>query len=162
MRCCVTTLYFTQHMKECITCKETKDDSDFSFGSRKERRRHCKECQRRSDQEKYRNRSPEKVQKDKTRRRENLGRSREWLRKIKNNPCLDCGRSFHFFVMDFDHTDPKTKKFDVGTAASQGLSTRALQEEVSKCDLVCSNCHRMRTYSRMVGDSDNSIQRQGN
>lgn len=138
------------YMQECATCKVKKENSEFNLGPRKELRIHCKVCQRQSDRDKYHNRSPEQRAKDKVKRRASLNKNREWIRAVKDKPCLDCSQKFHFFVMDFDHRDPSTKSFDVGTGATQGLSLRALEQEVAKCDLVCSNCHRMRTYSRMM------------
>jgi hypothetical protein len=61
--------------------------------------------------------------------------------------CVDCGFSGPPFMYDFDHKDPKEKTFGL---ASKG-ATRSYQkqyEESLKCDLVCSNCHRMRTHKQ--------------
>jgi len=49
--------------------------------------------------------------------------------------------------MTFDHR-PGTKKVnDLATLAISGC-TGLFQEELSKCDLVCANCHAVRTYLR--------------
>lgn len=61
--------------------------------------------------------------------------------------CVDCGYEGPPFMYDFDHRDPKEKSFGVAT----GGVTRALdklREEIKKCDLVCANCHRMRTHKQ--------------
>jgi hypothetical protein len=44
---------------------------------------------------------------------------------------------------DFDHREPSEKSFSI--SAGSGKSLVELMIEVDKCDLVCSNCHRIRT-----------------
>lgn len=68
--------------------------------------------------------------------------------ELKNNPCMDCGGSFHYSAMDFDHRDKTSKVKNVGHIVS---SMRLLLEEIAKCDLVCANCHRIRTWKRLRG-----------
>jgi hypothetical protein len=72
---------------------------------------------------------------------------RVFLNDIKNVPCLDCGLKFHPCAMDFDHRDPKTKK-EVVSRVGYFRTKKKLLEEISKCDIVCSNCHRLRTFKR--------------
>jgi hypothetical protein len=61
--------------------------------------------------------------------------------------CVDCGASFpdHPEVYDFDHARG-TKKAGIGKMLQS--SWRVLAKELKKCDLVCSNCHRIRTALR--------------
>jgi mono/diheme cytochrome c family protein len=49
-------------------------------------------------------------------------------------------------VMDFDHIGVKT-----GNVSSfiYSWSTRKVLEEVAQCEVVCANCHRVRTHLRM-------------
>jgi len=49
--------------------------------------------------------------------------------------------------MDFDHRDPSQKRHSVMAMVSR-TGTAAILTEVAKCDVVCANCHRMRTYRR--------------
>lgn len=63
----------------------------------------------------------------------------DWLKSI---PCFDCGGQFPPECMDFDHRDPSTKRRAPGAIGS----LNALQNEIMKCDLVCANCHRTRTF----------------
>lgn len=60
---------------------------------------------------------------------------------------MDCGVSYPYYVMDFDHRDPTTKESIVNRLVGCG-SWKRLRAEVDKCDVVCSNCHRERTHSR--------------
>jgi len=59
--------------------------------------------------------------------------------------CKDCGLQFHSFLMDFDHLDPSTKVEKLSDMAVKRRSFKEILEEISKCELVCSNCHRIRT-----------------
>lgn len=60
--------------------------------------------------------------------------------------CMDCGYTGPPFVFDFDHRDPKEKTFGIASRGSGGIGK--LREEANKCDLVCSNCHRIRTHKQ--------------
>jgi len=49
--------------------------------------------------------------------------------------------------MDFDHRDPSTKRIALGGAVSSGkFNETEILKEVAKCDVVCANCHRIRTH----------------
>ena len=76
---------------------------------------------------------------------------RAWIKAKKNVPCMDCGKSYPFYVMDFDHRDPSIKVANIGRLIG---SWKKLKEEVEKCDIVCSNCHRIRTHSYLDTDED--------
>ena len=67
----------------------------------------------------------------------------------KAKPCMDCGNSYPTECMDFDHRDGNNKSFNVSN--STHLSEEVLLEEIAKCDLVCANCHRIRTRKRING-----------
>lgn len=69
-------------------------------------------------------------------------RDRIWA--IKSIPCMDCGIQFHPVAMDFDHREGKTLKL----SQAPYLSWEKVLEEIKKCDIVCSNCHRLRTLHR--------------
>lgn len=79
-------------------------------------------------------------------------RKREQIDDLKRVPCADCGGTFHPFVMDFDHREGTVKRFNVSAAIPLGLSLEAVKEEAAKCDVICANCHRMRTLRRIERD----------
>jgi hypothetical protein len=60
--------------------------------------------------------------------------------------CMDCGYRVSAVALDFDHRDSTTKSFTVGKACNR-LWERVLIE-IDKCDVVCANCHRIRTADR--------------
>lgn len=66
-----------------------------------------------------------------------------------SNPCLDCGLIHHFFQMDFDHVRGK-KRLSLGAAVQKGWAEDTLWIEIFKCDLVCANCHRGRTWKSLM------------
>lgn len=80
--------------------------------------------------------------------REGALRRKDFLWGLKHNPCADCGDIFPAPAMDFDHIDSETKY----NVASE-FSPENLVKEVSKCQLVCANCHRIRTWKRQNGFS---------
>lgn len=72
----------------------------------------------------------------------------EWIREAKAVPCADCGGSWPYYVMQFDHTGDD-KAFTIGR---NGFSLAKVQAEAAKCDVVCANCHAVRTYERRRWD----------
>jgi len=70
------------------------------------------------------------------------------LNKLRDVPCADCGRRFPPCVMQFDHRDPASKKYEVTRVLTRAHAT--ILEEVAKCDIVCTNCHRDRTYRQRI------------
>src|SRR5919108_6518282 len=71
-----------------------------------------------------------------------------FLRHMRERPCHDCGRHFAPHQMDFDHRDPMLKGYRVTEGRAMLKSRQALAEEIAKCDVVCANCHRIRTQAR--------------
>ena len=59
--------------------------------------------------------------------------------------CLHCGYSLSPYALDFDHLDPTIKKFDVSRRLCNGTLT-SLFKEIRKCQVLCANCHRIKTY----------------
>ncbi len=72
----------------------------------------------------------------------------------KDKPCADCGGQFAPEAMDFDHRPGTDKLDDVGKLVSGRYSWDKVQAEIAKCDLVCANCHRIRTKQRLNEDPD--------
>lgn len=55
--------------------------------------------------------------------------------------CFDCGYRKHHSALDFDHVKG-VKKLNVCFSKSIGMA----KKEIKKCQVVCSNCHRIRTW----------------
>lgn len=69
------------------------------------------------------------------------------LNRIRELPCSDCLQSFPTCAMEFDHRDGTTKVGMLSRMAGH-VKIATLLEEVAKCDIVCTNCHRDRSYQR--------------
>lgn len=68
------------------------------------------------------------------------------LNEIKSeNPCTDCGKFYHPVAMQFDHVRGE-KLFNVGWAISTEMHWDRILNEMAKCDIVCANCHSVRTW----------------
>jgi hypothetical protein len=132
-------------MKQCTVCLEEKDENSFFFKNTAKNIRHsiCKQCYNAS-------RSSDHYQKNKQayidRAKETQKRIRNYIISAKAVPCADCGKEYHFSAMDFDHVTGE-KKFNL-SQVNKVTSIKAAKEEIAKCEVVCSNCHRFRTWNR--------------
>ncbi len=141
-----------QRRKTCKLCGERKILSPGNFHRQKSSKdgyqARCKSCNQASvlkwqaeNREQYL-----AAQRAKTRKQ------REELIEFKeNNPCTDCGIYLPFYAMNFDHLPGTDKRYDVSRLATSHASG-LLSAELSKCELVCASCHRIRTYLRHYGD----------
>lgn len=69
-----------------------------------------------------------------------------YIRNLKNDvPCWDCGIAYPYYVMQFDHVTG-AKLFNLSEGPRRSMSE--IDEEASKCQIVCSNCHAERTFNR--------------
>lgn len=59
--------------------------------------------------------------------------------------CKDCNRRGPTVIFDFDHIEPHTKNFKISGKAI--YRWEELKTELDKCELRCSNCHRLRHYT---------------
>lgn len=77
---------------------------------------------------------------------ERINNIRKFMRRYKLFVgCVDCGYKKHHAALDFDHVRG-VKKFNVCNAKS----IKSAKEEIRKCEVVCANCHRKRTYMRSL------------
>ena len=95
-----------------------------------------------------RNRRWERANADKLRlkRRNHFIKNVEWLADLKDRRCQDCNGFFHHSQMEFDHRPGSLKYFSIGARKLGKRET--LLSEINKCDLVCANCHALRTWVR--------------
>lgn len=80
-------------------------------------------------------------------RRKERARRRAILNEIKMSAgCADCGYAKAPVALDFDHRDPSTKSFNVSAGVDASRPWAIILTEIEKCDVVCANCHRIRTF----------------
>lgn len=76
-------------------------------------------------------------------------RRRQAVRDIKlARGCTDCGYRAHYAALQFDHL--KDKAFTI-SAKHLNRPWEVVLEEIAKCDVVCANCHSIRTFNRRAG-----------
>jgi len=66
--------------------------------------------------------------------------------------CHDCKKKFHKCAYDFHHIDPNIKSFEIAPALDRNWNT--ILEEIEKCIMLCSNCHRIRHYREERGSTE--------
>lgn len=76
----------------------------------------------------------------------------ERVRTIKEStPCADCGKRYPYYVMDFDHIPELGQKDRPVSQVKHNGTRKQILEEIEKCEVVCANCHRIRTHIRSKG-----------
>ncbi len=61
--------------------------------------------------------------------------------EYKGGKCICCGYDKYVGALEFHHTDPNGKDFSI-SAKGACRSWEKIKEEIDKCVLVCSNCHK--------------------
>lgn len=122
----------------CGRCKVDRPLDDFyvqaearaSARAGKKRKMPCRQCARDYAQKK---RAPKQA----------------YVDKVKSESgCVDCGlRPKVLQVLEFDHRSDQEKHFDVSDRMTSG-GMESFIAEINKCDIVCANCHRVRTVAK--------------
>lgn len=72
------------------------------------------------------------------------------LLALLGGKCVDCGYDKHSSALDFDHKDPKTKKFAIAQGLNflgfEGFFKEQVKAEALKCEIRCANCHRIKSF----------------
>ena len=69
--------------------------------------------------------------------------------KFERGACAHCKLAVtvhNWIIFEWDHIDPTIKSFGLSNAKSHSVSE--ILEELSKCQLLCSNCHQLHTYTQ--------------
>lgn len=89
-----------------------------------------------------------------TRQRDRRNKIVAYIHGIKlNASCMDCKEFYPYYVFDFDHRPNEIKKFNISVDAKHH-TLEIVKQEIAKCDIVCSNCHRVRTWERLIKTGD--------
>jgi len=100
-------------------------------------------------------------QKEKTSNRRKSQRTviLKYIQEYKQSrPCADCKEDYPYYMKDFDHLGGKL--FTLSKYKNYTTDLNIIKEEISKCDVVCANCHRIRTYSRSIKTGNSSLEMQ--
>ena len=104
---------------------------------------YCRRCKREYDAEWYRTNKAKRKAKVRADRLSQV----EWLDSLKRDkPCGDCGRIYPPYVMEWDHLPGTEKTLVLSDVRRAAHSRERILREIAKCELVCANCHRERTF----------------
>ena len=127
----------------CGKCGDEKPEESFAPRSgRPTRQSYCRDCQRAYRRSHYEANHEKYKAKAKAWREDQKRKFVAWL---ETQSCADCGIDDHR-LLDLDHVRGD-KVMNVSKMIGT-CSDKALWEEVDKCDVVCANCHRLRTAER--------------
>jgi hypothetical protein len=128
-------------MKKCSKCKTEKDECEFFFRNKEKNTLHsmCKECKREMDRNAYSSNSNGRKHKIRERADSSKDELTKYVNELKKkSSCEKCGES-RWYVLDFHHIGEK--KNGIAIMMRKG-SMNSLLKEISKCIILCSNCHR--------------------
>ncbi len=132
-------------MKKCSSCKEIKEFSSFNKNKSQSDglNTFCRECSKAKNREYYalnKKRQIKQILAARAKRvKENQKRLYNFLLK---NPCVHCNES-NPIVLEFDHIHLKDK--NISSMLREGYSWKSIKSEISKCQVLCANCHRIKT-----------------
>ena len=137
-------------MKTCSKCKTIKPNSYFN----KNKSRYdglnswCRECMKVVCKKAY----PKNKQSIYNHNKKRKARNQKWFQEYKTNlSCEICGYDRCPGAIDFHHRIPTDKKANIGRLVQNGNSLKMIQEEIDKCQILCSNCHRELHYEEKMG-----------
>ncbi len=114
-----------RNLKACTTCRQEKSLEDFSPDKRRAdgRNPQCRRCQ---------------LDVKKLKRANNKTKAVEY----HGGKCKRCGIvSKCLDIYDFHHRDPAEKESSMNYLVNTDWNT--MVKELDKCDLLCSNCHKI-------------------
>lgn len=123
--------------KTCSKCQIVKSIESFN-----KTHRWCKPCVKDYDHKRHKSQAV-RIRGLKKRRRKEL---RDWIIELKSQ--LKCNRcpEHHFASLTFHHTDPAQKDTEIANAVKNGWGRDRILDEISKCEVLCSNCHLKHHY----------------
>lgn len=132
--------------KKCPGCMQTLDESEFNWKIKNIKlQSYCKKCSRLYIKSHYDKNRQYYIVKAHKRNDVLQKRARDFLGPyLLSHPCVDCGET-NILVLEFDHKNRKEKTDTIGRIIQSGASLDKIKNEVAKCDVRCSNCHRKKT-----------------
>jgi hypothetical protein len=133
--------------KICRGCGEERDgEEDFNWKYKNKGIRHsrCKYCMAQVCRKHYKDNKQAYIARNLIRnpliREDNQRKIAVFL---SYHPCIDCGQT-DIRVLEFDHVRG-CKSGHISKMVQAGYSWSTIENEISKCDIRCANCHRIKT-----------------
>jgi hypothetical protein len=130
--------------KVCSLCGKCRLLKFFVLSAKGYRHSYCKKCSKKE----YRKWADKNAARLAQYAIDTAKRNRALVEGLKARPCADCGVPYPPCVMDFDHLPQFKKRSAISNMMSSKFSEKAILAEAAKCEVVCSNCHRIRTAAR--------------
>lgn len=123
---------YPEGQRGCYVCKQVKPVAEFPADIKHKHSYRCRAC---------------KVSYDVANAERYYDRNRHHLLEyLQTHPCVDCGEPDPI-VLEFDHVRG-TKDFNLAEAPFLKTSVERIDEEISKCEVRCANCHARVTAQR--------------
>lgn len=127
-------------MKECRYCHKSYPENYFGVSlttkNKVYRRLKCRDCYRKT-------------------KRILLEKHQRWVEDYKRNgSCSRCGLK-DYRVIDFHHCGDKKKEFSISVGLAEKFGFDRMGKEVTKCVLLCSNCHRILHHEESLKRKNN-------
>lgn len=124
-------------IKYCTRCKADKEFSPTG--------KMCRDCNKTYQKAHYQANKEVYYEKGKRQKAKEKLIKQKWLTEyFKDHPCVDCGET-DILVLEFDHLGDK--EYSISKLLQEGTMDN-LKKEIDKCEVVCANCHKRRTYTR--------------
>lgn len=143
--------------RTCNCCERLMTICSFSLKTRVpvlRRQSYCRECQAAASRRSYERNHAKVVSRSRENTKRMIENHRTWLWDLlATEKCVDCGICAPE-IFEFDHRHD-AKRDSVSRMISQRLSVKTITAEIAKCDILCPNCHRLRTHA----DQDSYVHR---
>lgn len=132
----------TEELSECGRCGQSLPLSAFArYGSGYQS--YCRNCKREYDAAWYRANRAKRQAKVRIDRHAQAA----WMDSLKEGkPCADCGVIYPPYVMEWHHLPGAEKTLVLADVRRAAHGKKRILAEIAKCELVCANCHRERTF----------------
>lgn len=130
--------------KVCSKCNQIKTISEFTKNKAKKDgyNNYCKDCNKEYQKIHYDNNKDYYINNKNNRKRF----IKEFIDRVKKrSKCSNCSET-DIACLDFHHLNDSSKSFNISKSTQLGTSIKVLKEELRKCIVLCSNCHRKLHY----------------
>lgn len=141
-------------MRVCTKCSEPKDETEFFVKDKAKGKLHtqCKDCYKQHRISYYADHYQKYGEEYRARAKARRIRYREAFHQMMltymNEKCCEICCENDIRVLEFDHINPMEKEFSISQALRLGYSWEQTLSEISKCRILCANCHKKHTANQ--------------
>lgn len=130
--------------KVCTICNTEKSLTEFNKRSTSKDgyQNICRICNSIAGKKHYENNKDKIKNRTKVRKERIRPLAKQLVLSYLEKGCIDCGEK-DIVVLDFDHQS--NKEDSICRMVHDAISLDKLENEISKCEIRCANCHRRKT-----------------